>query len=232
MTTKTCTGCNTPKNLDCFHADPTAALGKQSRCKACQLLYQRERWRDPKNRERIGVIAVASRKKRHAEGPIAFRLRDALYAARSRSKDEGIPFDIDLAYLLSIVTDRCPALGLPFNCGPRPAGEGPRPDAPSLDRFYPERGYVKGNVAVISFLANKMKNAGTVTQVINLALWVMKTASINSQGDIDRTKDEEDARIARLHREAQLEAGIQATFDRIKAERDSKPALRLVSNNP
>lgn len=43
---------------------------------------------------------------------------------------------------------------------------GPRgPTTPSLDRIVPERGYVRGNVEVISWEANRLKNSATLEQL-------------------------------------------------------------------
>ena len=51
-------------------------------------------------------------------------------------------------------TDICPLLNIPLNWegGPRTK------NTPSLDRIIPEKGYVKGNIRIISNLANMMKS--------------------------------------------------------------------------
>lgn len=48
----------------------------------------------------------------------------------------------------------CPVLDIPLILGAAPKS----PNLPSIDRIRPERGYVKGNVAVISWRANHLKN--------------------------------------------------------------------------
>jgi hypothetical protein len=55
-------------------------------------------------------------------------------------------------------------------------GKGGGDSSPSLDRFYPERGYVAGNCFVISSLANRIKNNATPLQVAQVAAWVQQTA--------------------------------------------------------
>lgn len=49
--------------------------------------------------------------------------------------------------------------------------------SPSLDRLNPRKGYVPGNVAVISFIANTIKSNATPTQLRKVADWVAKRVS-------------------------------------------------------
>jgi hypothetical protein len=61
----------------------------------------------------------------------------------------------------------CPALGIPLVVHRGVHG----PDSPSVDRLIPKLGYVKGNVAVISYLANHIKLNATPDQLMRVALW-------------------------------------------------------------
>jgi hypothetical protein len=81
------------------------------------------------------------------------RVRTTAYHARVRSKELGIPFDIDVDYLLSIYPEGglCPILKTPLVFG------GSRWNSPSLDRRIPSLGYVRGNVCWISDKANTLK---------------------------------------------------------------------------
>lgn len=71
--------------------------------------------------------------------------------AKWESKKKNIPFDItpkDLEVPLI-----CPVLGIPIK-----VSEGLYNDnSPSLDKIKPSLGYVKNNVRVISFRANRLK---------------------------------------------------------------------------
>ncbi len=44
--------------------------------------------------------------------------------------------------------------------------------SPSLDRLEPTRGYVKGNVAVISYRANRIKTDATAEELQRVLDWV------------------------------------------------------------
>jgi hypothetical protein len=44
--------------------------------------------------------------------------------------------------------------------------------SPSLDRIDPKKGYVKGNVAVISYKANRIKQDATPEELEAVASWL------------------------------------------------------------
>jgi hypothetical protein len=92
--------------------------------------------------------------------------------AKARAKKRAIPFNIEVSDIN--VPLCCPLLGVLFTHGPTKKKRSPSPFAPSLDRIRPELGYVKGNVRVISHLANTMKNAATPEQLYRFALNILR----------------------------------------------------------
>jgi len=95
---------------------------------------------------------------------------DLWAAAKERADKSGIPFDIELDDI--VIPESCPVLGIPIDIR---LGRGRRrPDSPSLDKFIPEKGYTKGNIQVISWRANWLKNNGTVDEWIKLAEWCQR----------------------------------------------------------
>jgi hypothetical protein len=93
-----------------------------------------------------------------------------LSRARRRARDQGVPCDIDVDYLMALPSDICPALGIELAwC----SGSGYREDnAPSLDKINPALGYVKGNVAWVSWRANRIKNDGNADEHERIAKWM------------------------------------------------------------
>ena len=73
--------------------------------------------------------------------------------AKVRAKAQGIPFDIDVTDIN--IPDVCPVLGIKLKI--HTGKSGAFKDSPSLDKIIPELGYVKGNVQVMSQLANQMR---------------------------------------------------------------------------
>lgn len=86
-------------------------------------------------------------------------MKKLLYAAKQRAKKDGTPFALVESDLR--IPERCPVLGIELK---RSEG-GPRDGSPSLDRFVPQRGYIPGNVHVISFRANSIKGTYSTEQL-------------------------------------------------------------------
>jgi hypothetical protein len=53
--------------------------------------------------------------------------------------------------------------------------------SPSLDKINPELGYVPGNVAIISYRANRIKNNGTAEEHRLIADWMDAQTQQNDQ---------------------------------------------------
>jgi hypothetical protein len=92
-----------------------------------------------------------------------------LYAeARRRAKKRGLGFDITVEDV--DIPTHCPILGLRLE-----VATGQKTGAaysPSLDRIHNEYGYIKGNVQVISYRANTLKNNATAEELRKIADWM------------------------------------------------------------
>jgi len=86
--------------------------------------------------------------------------------AQARAKKQGVPFTITLEDIK--IPDRCPALGIPLYVGNVICSD----NSPSLDKHEAALGYVKGNINVISFLANTMKSSGTLDDLRALVAYM------------------------------------------------------------
>lgn len=78
--------------------------------------------------------------------------------AHRRASKLGVVFSIDLQSI--VVPDVCPVLGIPLVVGGQRSA-----NSPSLDRIIPLKGYVPGNVRVISDKANRLKGDQSLQQL-------------------------------------------------------------------
>lgn len=77
-------------------------------------------------------------------------------AAKNRAKNNNLNFNLTLDDI--IIPKICPVLGIEIKISNGNFSD----NSPTLDRIIMERGYVKGNVMVISWRANRLKNNGTI----------------------------------------------------------------------
>ena len=94
------------------------------------------------------------------------REKNLFQLAKHRAKLKDIEFNIEVSDI--IIPEVCPILGLPL----KKAIDGNRDLSPSLDRIDNDKGYIKGNIQVISFKANAMKSTANKDELINFSNWV------------------------------------------------------------
>ena len=85
---------------------------------------------------------------------------------KARAKKLGVPFNLTANDFE--IPEFCLVLGIKLERGEK----GFHDNAPSVDRLLPELGYVKGNIAIISFRANRLKGNASVEELFKLANWV------------------------------------------------------------
>ena len=84
-----------------------------------------------------------------------------LSSARSRAKRDNLQFNLTIDDI--VIPEFCPVLGMKME---RCKGLGHAKDnSPSLDKITPEKGYVKGNVCIISHKANKIKSNASINDL-------------------------------------------------------------------
>jgi hypothetical protein len=91
--------------------------------------------------------------------------------ARQRAKFHGVPCTISPEDF--DIPDLCPVLGIKLTHG---SNKRSTYSSPSLDRLIPSKGYVKGNVSIISKLANSIKSSATCPEQIRKVYVWMKRA--------------------------------------------------------
>ena len=105
------------------------------------------------------------RRNRHRLNPA----KELYRAAKRRAKNKLLEFSITLEDI--VVTESCPILQIPLIVGQDKIHD----SSPSLDRIDNSKGYISGNVQVISNLANRMKNSASDDLLIKFAKWILIT---------------------------------------------------------
>lgn len=144
-----------------------------------------EYWRDPDDFARAAAKnhqdRIEKRKKKLASDPEFRRLwnervknynredyrRGMLNRARSAAK-RGVPFNLESIEDIPYET-HCPVFGVKLVVGTKQ-----HDFSPSIDKIVPELGYTKGNVIVVSFLANRIKSNATPEQIMAVAKFYKK----------------------------------------------------------
>lgn len=167
---KSCTQCKLLKEAIEFSKDQTASDGLKSYCKDCCKKYNKNKHKKfsaeqkaryntaRKEKYENDINGVRTKRLEYMETWRKNNAQKTLYGqARIRAAKRGLEFNIELSDV--VIPDVCPILQVPL------VKDGKTWFSPSLDRIDVTKGYIKGNVAVISDLANTMKNSATFEQL-------------------------------------------------------------------
>lgn len=138
-------------------AKTQARLAALYRANKGKIKARSQQWRT-KNHERM---LATLRKYRHSNLPYTMWL-----AARHRAKRGNFPFALKPEDI--IIPDVCPVLGIKL----APGNGGWSDGSPSLDKIKPTLGYIKENICVISWRANKLKRDGTAEEFESIAAYI------------------------------------------------------------
>ena len=163
MLTKFCIHCNCDHPIEDMVKDASGKDGYKRQCKAC--LRKLNTARIDQDRDRHN----ATRREKKRTDPRIIMVQ----GARTRAKKHGLPCDILVEDLY--VPTHCPALGIPLVVNVGRVGY----DSPTLDKIVPSLGYVKGNVVVVSHLANRIKSNATNEQLRQVADYYSKAKRLS-----------------------------------------------------
>lgn len=128
---------------------------KQSEFESKMVAKWGKRWKDLEHRQ--SFLYSAMREKFRNKKANAIRV--------------GIEFSIEFGDI--DFPTHCPILGIELDYFTE---EGYRDNSPSFDRVDPNKEYVKGNVAIISMRANRIKNNGTAEEHEKIAAFIRSFA--------------------------------------------------------
>ena len=122
-----------------------------------------------RRKQNIKLLALSKYKDLH-------ELKQQLYRnAKKRALKNGLEFNIELRDIH--IPRKCPILKVPLICSTR--------YSPSIDRIYPDKGYTKDNIAVISTLANSMKANATPKELLIFAKNIKKYMDLYQEIEVE-----------------------------------------------
>jgi|SRR5690554_1529436 len=163
MQLKTCSKCGEQKPLSSFGARQANRDGKSGWCRDCynsnSSAYY---WGDIDSKRAYNSKWSREFRKNNPE-------KFLLKKAKERARERNLDFDISEEDIE--IPEVCPVLGIALR-----AGKGKVTDnSPTLDRSDNSKGYVKGNVQVISWRANRLKSDMSLEEAERLYKWLKKT---------------------------------------------------------
>ncbi len=175
LTEKTCFCCKKTKPAKEFSKNAGLQGGLHTWCKTCCS----EKHKVSEYAKKSGAV----RKEKIHNDPIfkekinkqkrESRLRNIsavlLKGCKDRALKKGIEFNITLEDI--VIPKICPILLQPIIQGTKDNYK----FSPSVDRIDNTKGYIKGNIQIISMKANTIKNSATVEELLLFAEWINKT---------------------------------------------------------
>jgi hypothetical protein len=122
-----------------------------------------------RKKNNIKLLALSKYKDLHELKQQLFR------SAKKRALKKGLEFNIELRDIH--IPRKCPILKVPLICSTR--------YSPSIDRIYPDKGYTKDNIAVISTLANSMKANATPKELLIFSRNIKKYMDLYQEIEVE-----------------------------------------------
>jgi len=155
-----CSTCEKFKIFDDFCRSRNAKNGRHNECRLCHRERSQKKYYSDVNKSRKKKRDLVY--KWRTENPEKLLLAHT----RQRARRNDIPFNLTIDDIK--IPEFCPVLGIRLRTG-QSRINGKLPDnVPSLDRINPTKGYTKGNVAVISWRANHLKNNATEEELASI----------------------------------------------------------------
>ena len=113
-------------------------------------------------------------------------------SAKRRSIEHNLPFDIDLNYIETVwpIDNICPIRKVKLIVGTNQS----RNDSPSIDRIIPHLGYIKNNIVIMSYLANKTKADASIKELKKIKKNIKNKPTIHEIDNLTM-KDIQECRI-------------------------------------
>ena len=183
---KICSKCKKEYPPGMFVKNKQCRYGYASTCRNCQNEYSRNWKRKNADRlapirrkqysERYGVIQREKERIRKERYPLKVRSQVLRAGMRDRARVKGREFDSNyftVSYLMKRLSaqSNCECCGNPLDISFK-ADRKFNESSPSIDRVDPTKGYVKGNIAILCWRCNRIKQDATPQELRRIAVFM------------------------------------------------------------
>ena len=184
LETRRCLNCG--KEWEVLVKSETSLSRKQMFCAEC--VGNLSIW----ERKRISMEKIPELRDKYLEDKRAEFLRSykkqVLHRTEVRARTKGLEFNIDENDI--VIPEICPILEVPITVGTK----GDYEYSPSIDRIDNSKGYIKGNIQIISKKANSMKNSATPTELMTFCKNILRYSLYNIKEEDIELQDKEPVR--------------------------------------
>lgn len=179
---KYCSKCDQNKSLNQFYKSKNTN-NPRTYCIKCEFIIRKESssWQkeynkkyNKANKDRISIQQaeyyskhkekINEYSRNYSRNRVTFQPELNIFSrTKSRAKKLNIEFNLTIEDI--IIPNKCPILGIEIVPNSNGSKRGPRPNSPSIDRIEPSKGYVKGNIRIISNRANTLKCDATISEL-------------------------------------------------------------------
>ncbi len=105
------------------------------------------------------------------------RIPNLISRCKTLAKKNNFPFNLAIEDIT--IPERCPVLGILLIFGKESDNINWRDNSPSIDKIIPELGYVRGNIIIVSYRANRIKNDATIDELQLVASFYKNITSVD-----------------------------------------------------
>jgi hypothetical protein len=192
---KRCAKCKEYKERDLFGNNKSRKDGKHHSCKSChtancrawqkanpEKVKEKNRAWQKANPEKVAAKTRAWAKANPEKVKVSNRTwkkanpeKIMLCRAQQRAKKSNLDFNLSIDDIH--IPERCPVLGILLEYGNTVTN---KDSSPSLDKIQNDKGYVKGNVQIVSNRFNSLKKDATFDELILIGEWA-KEQKLNAE---------------------------------------------------
>jgi hypothetical protein len=171
---KRCITCKIEKEDNDFHVDARLFSSRKSKCKLCYKEITQKYYASSEGKEKHREYESLRRK--------IYPEKTLFHLAKQRAKKHKLEFSISESDI--VIPENCPVLGIKLSLSNSKLSN----NSPTLDRVDPSKGYVKENIKVISWRANRLKSDASLEEIEKIVYYLYKNTTNYRDNGVKRSQ--------------------------------------------